>query len=440
MHYHIVGIAGAGMSAIAHVLLDQGATVSGSDLTANRLTATLAARGATIFAGHDPAYLVGADMVVATSAVPADHPELAAARAQGIPMVKRADLWRTWSQQRAVIAVAGTHGKTTTTAMIAFILTQAGLSPGFLVGGEAPDLGGNARWGDPHAPLVIEADEYDFTFLALTPQIAVVTNVEWDHPDIYTSEEHYRAAFSQFTSQTRECLVVSEEVDRAVVRCGAATRWLVYGFGAACDWRGVGYTGALQLTNGLPLVLGVPGSHNERNALAALAVADRLNIPIAQALATLAQFRGTARRFELKGEANGVLVVDDYAHHPTEVRATLAAARARYPERRIVAFFQPHTFSRTATLLAAWSTAFADANLVLVGNIYAAREQGDPVAMAHILCSRIGTNHPATMYVGAHAQAVATALAQLAPGDLFITLGAGDGDQVGIRVLDAYKR
>ena len=197
MRYHIVGIAGAGMSAIAHVLLDQGHTVSGSDMQRNALADALAARGATILLGHDPAHVAGADALVVTSAVKPDHPEIRAARERGIPVLKRADLWREWSAQRDVVAVAGTHGKTTTTAMIALALTRAGRDPGFLIGGEAPDLARNARWGDPSAPLVIEADEYDRAFLALTPRVAVITNVEWDHVDIYAVAGGVRRGLSR---------------------------------------------------------------------------------------------------------------------------------------------------------------------------------------------------------------------------------------------------
>src|SRR5215216_1440777 len=204
MRYHIVGIAGAGMSAIAHVLLDQGHTVCGSDMQRNSLSDALAARGAAVLLGHDPTHVAGADALVVTSAAKPDHPELRAATERGIPVLKRADLWREWSAQRDVVAVAGTHGKTTTTTMIALALTRAGRDPGYLIGGEAPDLPRNARWGSPDAPLVIEADEYDRTFLALTPRVAVITNVEWDHVDIYPSQADYDAAFRAFAASVRE--------------------------------------------------------------------------------------------------------------------------------------------------------------------------------------------------------------------------------------------
>lgn len=444
MRYHIVGIAGAGMNAIAHMLLDQGYAVSGSDLSANRQTAALAARGATLHVGHDPRYVAGADVLLATSAVRPDHPELAAAQALGIPVRKRADLWRDWSQQRRVIAIAGTHGKTTTTAMMALVLTRAGLNPGFLIGGDAPDLGVGARWGDPAAPLIIEADEYDRTFLALTPEIAVITNIEWDHPDIYPTEAGYHAAFAQFATQARRALLLNDELllpaDTGLAQC------LRYGLSAGCDyqalaaeggWRVEGYGRASGDAAAIRLLhLQVPGLHNVRNALAVIAVADQFGLAWPVVAEALGAFRGTARRFELKGEVAGITVIDDYAHHPTEVRATLAAARAQYGTRRLVAYVQPHTYSRTSALLEQWPAAFAAADLVLVGDVYAAREQGDPAGVAQALAERIAAVHPAVAYVGPPAAAAAAARTRLRPGDVFITLGAGDSHRVGEWVIE----
>lgn len=462
-HYHIVGIAGAGMSAIANLLLDQGNTVSGSDPGANRLTAALAVRGAQIFRGHNPDYVHGADAVLATSAVNLAHPELVAAQALGIPVLRRADLWRAWSAERPVIAVAGSHGKTTTSAMIAVALRAAGLPVGYLIGSEVPDLGGNAAWGDPAAPLVIEADEYERTFLALTPDVAVITNVEWDHPDIYPTAETYIAAFQQFAAQARD--------QRRIVLChddpGAAalglTEATLYGIEeqlardpvscrlAPLDWAASGLTvtpeGGMQFdiwrydrrrfANRLAgtQALALPGAHNVRNALAALAVADLLGADQAAAATALAQFRGTARRFEVKGNVDGITVIDDYAHHPTEVRATLAAARQRYPKRRIVAYLQPHTFSRTTALLEQWSGAVEDADVVLVGDIYAARETGAAAELAQTLAALLRTTHADVRYSGDVAAATATALALLTSGDVLITLGAGDGHLVGEAIL-----
>jgi UDP-N-acetylmuramate--alanine ligase len=464
MHYHIVGVAGAGMSAIASLLLDQGHAVSGSDLAANRLSAALAARGAVVHQGHSPAHVAGADAVLATAAVRSDHPELAAARAAGIPVVGRTDLWRRWSAERPVVAVAGTHGKTTTSAMIAAALRGAGLPCGYLIGSEVPDLGGNAAWGDPAAPLVIEADEYERAFLALAPAVAVITNVEWDHPDIYPDAAAYAEAFRQFAAQSRTLIVCGDDPGVAALGLPDAT---FYGIEEALasdpvscrlaplDWTASGVTTtpaggasfdiwrynrrrmAQQRAGSQALLL--PGAHNARNALAAMAACAALGADMGAVSAALARFTGTARRFELKGEAAGVTVIDDYAHHPTEVRATLAAARARFPSRRIVAYLQPHTFSRTAALLDDWPAACGDADLLLVGDIYAAREQGDAPGLARELAARIAAAGVDARPAGDVAAAVAVLTSAVRPGDVVLTLGAGDGDRVGLALLDHLR-
>ncbi len=453
------------MSAIAHMLLDQGHTVSGSDMSANAQTVALAGRGATIYAGHDATYVDGAGTVVATSAAAPDHVELEAARAAGIPLLKRQDLWRDWSQQRTVVAVAGTHGKTTTTALLALLLSRAGRDPGFLIGSVPADLPTGARWGDVAAPLVIEADEYDRAFLALTPHIAIITNVEWDHPDIYASPDEYDDAFAAFVA----------ECEGPILTCGddGVGRWaqaayerdlpvITYGLAESNDYQAVLVEDQnptqfrVRRSKVLPAVvhtgkpvspdnvyqLSVPGLHNIRNALAVLAVADIFGLDDELVAETLRAFRGTARRFELKGEAGGVTVIDDYAHHPTEVRATLAAARHRYGGRRIVAYVQPHTYSRTSALLEEWPGAFADADVVLVGAIYAAREQdsdGAHARMAEAVTGRIARQHPDVTYVGDVAAATAAARRLLRPGDVLLTLGAGDGNRVGAAVLEQVE-
>ncbi len=468
MHYHIVGIAGAGMSAIAALLLDQGHTVSGSDQAANRLTAALVARGARVQLGHSPAHVAGADAVLATSAVRPEHVELAAARAAGIPVISRADLWRQWSQQRPVVAVAGTHGKTTTSAMIAVALRGAGVLCGYLIGSEVPELGGNAAWGDPAAPLVIEADEYDRVFLALTPDLAVITNVEWDHPDIYPSPDDYAAAFQQFAAQVpdaKRLIVCGDDAGASALRLPEAT---YYGIEEALatdpvscrlaplDWTASGVSATPAGGTSFDLwrysrrrmaqqrigeqSLSVPGAHNVRNALAALAACNMLGAEMHAAAQALAGFQGTARRFELKGESGGISVIDDYAHHPTEVRATLAAARARYPGRRIVAYLQPHTFSRTAALMDEWATACGDADVLLVGDIYAAREQGDAPALAHTLAGRIAATGVDARPAGDVAATAAALIAAARTGDVVLTLGAGDGDGVGTALLEHLRR
>jgi UDP-N-acetylmuramate--alanine ligase len=459
MHYHIVGIAGAGMSAVAQILLDQGHAVSGSDLQHNAFVRLLEQRGALVQVGHAAKNVVGADALVVTSAVKPDHVELAAARASGIPVLKRADLWAEWSRIRPVIAVAGTHGKTTTTAMIALALTQAGLNPGFLVGGEVPGLGTNARWGEPAAPLVIEADEYDRAFLALAPQVAVITNVELDHVDIYPTLDVYEAAFRQFAqSVPKACNVILCGDDPGALRSFEHPDATQYGIDeqiatdpASCRltanvrteggrtffdlWIYDRASFATRLVGRQSLLL--PGEHNVRNALAALAACAAVGAPMAAAGAGLEAYSGTLRRFELKGEVGGVTVIDDYAHHPTEVRATLAAARARYTRRRLLAYVQPHTYSRTKALFSEWPEAFADADVVFIGDIYAAREQDTLGVSAAGLADSIG---PKAQAVGSVARAAQQILEYIEPGDVLITLGAGDSSRVGEFVLERLQQ
>jgi UDP-N-acetylmuramate--alanine ligase len=466
MLYHIVGIAGAGMSAIANILLDQGHRVQGSDAQRNALTAQLERRGALVRQGHAAAHVAGADAVVATSAVKDDHVELDAARAAGIPVLRRADLWRQWSAERPIVAVAGTHGKTTTTALIALALTKAGRDPGFLVGGEVPDLGVNARWGDPAAPLVLEADEYDRTFLALTPDVAVITNVEWDHVDIYPTPEAYEAAFREFAGSVadpRRVIVCGD--DAGAVSVASDPRMTQYGIDdavandpASCRLAPLDWTAAKLRAEGAlthfevwrysqstfatsllgPYTMRMVGAHNVRNALAAIVACTALGVPQDAIRLALENYTGTKRRFELKGEAGGVTVVDDYAHHPTEVRATLAAARARFPGRRLVVYLQPHTYSRTAALLDAWANAFGDADIVRIGAVYAAREQDIPGVDADRLAGKL--QHHDARAVGDVRDAAQQLFDELRPGDVLLTLGAGDSPLVGELVLGELRR
>ena len=465
MHYHIVGIGGSGMSAIAHLLLDQGHIVSGSDAQQSSAWAALQRRGVTITLGHAADHVASADALIVTSAVRPPHPALEAATALGIPIYKRHDLWRQWSHERRVIAVAGTHGKTTTSAMIAVALRHAGLNPGYLIGAEVPDLPLPAAWGDARAPLVIEADEYDRTFLALTPDIAVITTVEWDHVDIYASYAEYVDAFNQFARQIPRADRVLVCGDDAGVRASITrngVRW--YGIDhdiardpVACtriplDWAASAWhtdaqtqyfqawyydraSFAMRLHH--PMQMQLAGLHNVKNALAAYAAcimagADRQRV--AQALAT---FRGARRRFEYKGMVRGVTVIDDYGHHPTEVRAVLAAARTRFPGQRIIAYVQPHTYSRTQLLAAEWVNAFGDADVVCIGDIYASREQPVTGIDAAWLAAQLA--HPAVHATGDIAGTVQWLARQVATGDVVITMSAGDGTRVGPELLAALE-
>ena len=392
-HVHFVGIGGAGLSAIAQVLLESGYTVSGSD-EASSPFAGAGQRGRTVYQGHAAEQVNGAEMVIISSAVPADNVEVLAAQARGIPVLKRADFLGRLMEDRMGIAVAGTHGKTTTTGLVAFMLDRAGLDPTFVVGGLLADYGTNARAGKGR-PFVIEADEYDRMFLGLKPTVAVVLNVEHDHPDCYPTLKEMQEAFRAFVEsaaarrpagglrrRTPSPTSWSTSAARPAGRrcCTAAsattitgpTRSSSTGRGATTFWWSrTARRSAWRAT-------ACPGEHNVLNSLAALAVADFVGVEFNDARNALADYRGAGRRFEVKGEARGVTVVDDYAHHPTEIRATLAAARRRFGDRPLWVMFQPHTFSRTRTLLAEFAASFADADHVIIVDIFRSREALDP--------------------------------------------------------------
>ncbi len=432
------------MSAIATVLLERGYTVSGSDQQESEVTRSLQERGAQVFIGHRAENVGAAEMVVISSAIQDDNVEVAAARARDIPVSKRAQFLGWLMQGSLGIAVAGTHGKTTTTGLIAHILTSAGRDPSFIAGGTIASIGRSAHAGRDQE-FVIEADEYDRMFLGLTPAIEVITNVEHDHPDCYPTFDEMLAAFREFVQRLpEEGLVVACGEDAAASRLAReAPRQVLYGFKPALDWYATDvrpnqaggsdfvahYQGKMR---GL-VRLRVPGKHNVLNALAALAVADQLGVPFGAAQDALSEFRGVGRRFEVRGEVNGVTVVDDYGHHPTEIRATLAGARARYPGQPIWAVFQPHTYSRTKTLLDQFAAAFVDADHVIVTAIYASRERDtlglsnhDVVAaMQHPDACPIDALNDVALYLRQHTR----------PGDVVITFSAGDANKVSTELL-----
>lgn len=457
-HIHFVGIGGAGLSAIARVLLGMGYRVSGSDQAGSALTAALADEGVTVYVGHRAEQVEGADLVVVSSAVPKDNVELMAAWARGIAVVKRADILGEMMAGRTAVAVAGSHGKTTTTGMIATVLLMAGRDPTFIVGGEIAHLGTNARAGS--GPFVIEADEYDRTFLGFQPTIAVVTSVEHDHPDCYPTFDEFQAAFEAFVAllPAEGALIVCSD-DPAAKRLGdlvvaQGKRVVRYGLakeagprGERDYWRavdvrpnGAGGSDYVALAGGEPrglVRLRLPGVHNVVNSLAVLAVADEMGVPFATVTEALRVFRGTGRRFEVKGVANGVTVVDDYAHHPTEIRATLATAHSNYPGRKIWAVWQPHTYSRTKALLDGFVAAFGDADHVLVTPIYAARETDDlGVSSVKVVARMI---HADARVVAGLEKAVEILETEVQTGDVVLTLGAGDGYLIGERLLERLR-
>jgi UDP-N-acetylmuramate--alanine ligase len=450
-HVHLVGIGGAGLSAIARVLLEQGAKVSGSDLVISPVAEALARDGARVFEGHNAANVEGADVLVVSSAVPEENVEIQAARAAGIPVLGRPAFLGQLMEGKRGIAVAGTHGKTTTTAMIASILLEAERNPTFIVGGVLAGLETNARAGNGSL-FVIEADEYDCTFLSLKPEVAVITNVEHDHPDCYPTFADFRAAFEEFAALVPLGGLLAACWDDPVAREigeDQAKEKLVtfFGLDKGATWRAEeihpNFAGGVDFlavregeTRGL-VRLRVPGAHNVSNALAALVVAEFLGVPFRVSREALTAFRGVARRFEIKGEADGTVVVDDYAHHPTEIQATLAAARERFPTGRIWAVWQPHTYSRTKQLLAGFAASFGEANHVIVLPIYPARETdtlgvnaSDVVrAMEHVDVRAAESMDEAVTWLGT----------EVRPGDVVLTLGAGDGNRVGDWLLEILE-
>ena len=448
--YHIVGIGGAGMSAIARVLRGKGFRIHGSDRRDSPLTETLRAEGIPVAVGHAPENLGNADAVLVSSAVPDDNVEVAAARERGIPVIHRPDFLGPLTEGYDVIAVAGAHGKTTVTGMITLILLEAGLNPTFVVGGVMANLGTNARAGTGEY-FVIEADEYRSTFLALKPTIAVVTNVEFDHPDCFPSPRFVRLAFGEFVDNIRAggTLVACND-DQVAHAIGASYHangghLMLYGHneGVGLVWRGtniranarggVRFTAIYKREVMGEVNLQVPGDYNALNALAALTVASALGIEWDIARRALEAFQGAARRFEVLGEVDDIVVVDDYAHHPTQIRAVLHAARQRYAGRRIIAVWEPHTFSRIKALHDDFMTAFEEADRVVVLPIYAAREPDDPTVTASSLAAEIV--HPDVSATTTLEEAIFRLNAQAEVGDVFILMGAGNEYIVGKRLV-----
>ena len=434
------------MSAIARVLHERGESVSGSDQKRSDFAAELAEGGIDVTYEHRAENVSGADIVLASAAVPADNPELVAAREAGIPVLQRDEFWPELMGGKRRLAVAGTHGKTTTAGLLAWMLEQAGAEPSFIVGGELLDMETNAKAGDGDY-FVIEADEYGLAFLGIRPHLGVVTNVELDHPDQFESMKEVEGAFQSFADQVQETLIVCGDDEGAMHLSSRGRQKVTYGLGTNNDWRaeevrpnGAGGSDFLVIKRGETLGLArsrLPGEHNVRNALAALSAADWAGVSFPTAREALTEFHGAGRRFEVLGEANRVTVIDDYAHHPTEVRATLQAARQRYPDARIHAVYQPHTYSRTKRLLTHMAGAMDDADHVIVTDIYPAREPHDPtITGAHVAAA---LDHVQAEHIGDLKAAAAALETQIEPGDVVITLSAGDGNQVGRLLLEGQR-
>jgi UDP-N-acetylmuramate--alanine ligase len=446
-HIHFVGVGGIGMSGLAEILLNLGYRVSGSDQRRNDAVERLERLGAKVVVGHEPGHVEGAHVVVYSSAVSRDNVEVQAARQQSIPCIPRAEMLAELMRLKYGIAVAGTHGKTTTTSLVGTVLAEGRLDPTIVVGGRVTGLGSNARLGQGEF-LVAEADESDGSFLKLAPTIAVVTTIDAEHLDHYGSLDAIREAFVVFVNKIPfygSAVLCLDQPDIQMLIPRIEKRVITYGLESGADLvarrlRLQGLTSRFEIyERGLLLgecALQIPGRHNVLNALAAVAVGLDLEIPFVTIQKALAGFTGVQRRFQVRGQAGGVTVVDDYGHHPTEIRATLAAAKAGF-DCRVVTLFQPHRYTRTHLLRQEFLTAFNQTDVLLVMDIYAAGEAPIPGVTAAALAEGIRAHgHRDVTHVGSDRTRVLDQLMQVTrPGDLVLTLGAGDVSQIGPELL-----
>ncbi|MEY2458389.1 MAG: UDP-N-acetylmuramate--alanine ligase [Acidimicrobiaceae bacterium] len=440
---HIVGVGGAGMSAIATVLSAMGHDVTGSDLKDSAGLRRLESSGVRVHVGHHADHVGDADLVAVSTAIPERNPEVVAAQERGVPVVRRAEILAAIASTRRCIAVSGTHGKTTTSSMLALALVQAGLEPSFIIGGELNEIGGGAVWGDGEL-FVVEADESDGTFVELPADLAIVTNVEADHLDFYGSIDAIEEAFDRFLRAPGPNVVCAD--DPIAARLGRAHDAVLYGTSVDADVRIVdpvsGRAGAsFTLVRGEEVLgdlrLPVPGLHNMRNATAATIAAMALGAPFDACAAALARYAGVARRFQYRGRARGVTFVDDYAHNPGKVKALLEAARAG-EWRRVVCAFQPHRYSRTAALAAEFGEAFDDADIVAIMDVYAAGEPPQPGVTGKLLVDAVLDHRPwkRVAWVPQREDMLTYLALELRPDDLCLTVGAGDVTSLSAEIID----
>jgi len=434
---HFVGIGGIGMSGLAELLKTVGLRVTGSDAKETEVTRRLVSLGIPISSGHRPGHVAGADVVVYSSAVKEDNPEVAAARAAGLPVIKRAEMLAEVMRFKRGIAIGGTHGKTTTTSMTGAVLLAAGLDPTIIVGGRMRDVGtsrlGRGDW------CVAEADEFDRSFLELRPLLAVVTNIDLEHLDTYRDIADLKETFGRFARSVPffgAALLGLDDPNVQEIRPLVGRRVVTYGLTPQADVTARDL--ALERTSSRffavadgavlgPVTLPMPGLHNVKNALAALAVARELEIPFLVSARALSEFRGVIRRFEKKGERGNVLVYDDYAHHPTEVAATLSAARQAHPDRRVVVLFQPHLYSRTRDFAASFGAAFLGSDVLLVAPVFGSRETPiEGVSGALVADAATARGHRHSRYLRRQEEVLPALDETLRDGDLLITMGAGD--------------
>jgi UDP-N-acetylmuramate--alanine ligase len=452
-HIHFVGIGGIGMSGIAELLLNLGYKVSGSDLHTSAITANLATLGGMIYTGHQGQWVSGADVVVTSSAIAETNPEVVAAHEAGIPVIQRAEMLAELMRLKKFgIAIAGSHGKTSTTSMVSWVLTQAGLDPTIVVGGKVDSLGGNAKLGEGEF-LVAEADESDGSFLKLSPVLEVVTNIDLEHLDYYRDIDHIKSVFMEFIDKIPfygAVILCLDDANIADLLPGIRKRMITYGLTAQADihaeqlvaaggkTRFMVRKGDMQLGE---IHLALPGRHNVYNALAVVCVGLELEIPFAVIAGALGSFGGVQRRMQLKGEARGITIMDDYGHHPTEIRATLAALKEAWPDKRLVVLFQPHRYTRTEALYKEFQTAFHQADFLVMTDIYAASETPIPgVSSENLLVDikRHGQRH--THYIPTVEGLAEELLPLLVDDDLVLTLGAGNIVRAGEELLSRLRK
>jgi UDP-N-acetylmuramate--alanine ligase len=452
-HIHFVGIGGIGMSGIAELLANLGYRVSGSDLNKSHITGRLSELGCTVNIGHNGEWVRGADVVVASSAISETNPEIEAAREQNVPVIMRAEMLAELMRlNKYGIAIAGSHGKTSTTSMLSWIMAEAGLDPTIVVGGKVDSLGGNAKLGEGDF-LIAEADESDGSFLKLSPVLEVITNIDFEHPDYYRDIEHVKDSFLQFIDKIPfygAAIICLDDARVAEVLPQIKKRVITYGLTPQSDLYGediIFADGRIHFQvkqRGEPLGeidLAPPGLHNVYNGLAAIAVALELEIDFEVIAAALRSFAGVQRRMQRKGEVDSITVVDDYGHHPTEIRATLAAIKRAWPDKRLVVLFQPHRYSRTKGLYAEFLTCFHSADLLLMTDIYAASEEPiDGVSTELLLADIKKHGQRDTAYVADVNDVPEKVQPMLRPGDLVLTLGAGNIVKAGEELLALLER
>jgi len=452
-HIHFVGIGGIGMSGIAELLLNLGYKVSGSDLYTSAITDNLAALGGMIYSGHLGQCVNGADVVVTSSAIAETNPEVVAARDAGIPVIQRAEMLAELMRLKKFgIAIAGSHGKTSTTSMVSWMMTMAGLDPTIVVGGKVDSLGGNARLGEGEF-LVAEADESDGSFLKLSPVLEVVTNIDLEHLDYYRDIEHIKSVFMEFIDKIPfygAVILCLDDANIVDLLPAIRKRIITYGLTAQADvhadqleaaggrTRFMVRKGDAQLGE---IHLSLPGRHNVYNALAVVCVGLELEVPFAVIAGALGSFGGVQRRMQLKGEMREITIMDDYGHHPTEIRATLAAIKEAWPDKRLVVLFQPHRYTRTEALYKEFQTAFHQADFLVMTDIYAASETPIPGISSENLLMEIkrhGQRH--THFIPAVEGLAEALLPLLVDDDLVLTLGAGNIVRAGEDLLDLLRK